>query len=56
MTENIVTQICVQEVPSWKAHRPDRYKRLAEYHAAVVFPYDAIAQECFAIYSVKLSN
>ena len=30
-----------QEVPAWKAHRPDRYKRLAEHHAAVVFPYDA---------------
>ena len=30
-----------EEVPSWKQNRPDRYKRLAEYQGAVIFPYDA---------------
>ncbi|CAK9041666.1 NADH-cytochrome b5 reductase 2, partial [Durusdinium trenchii] len=44
--------IGLEEVPSWKAHRPDRYKRLAEYHAAVVFPYDVHFMKLLELYSM----
>ena len=41
-----------EEVPAWKSGRKDRYKRLAEYRAAVVFPYDVHFIKLLELYSM----
>ncbi|CAL1162322.1 unnamed protein product [Cladocopium goreaui] len=42
----------LEEVPAWKDHRPDRYKRLAEHRAAVIFPYDVHFMKLLELYSM----
>ena len=41
-----------EEVPAWKSGRKDRYKRLAEHRAAVVFPYDVHFIKLLELYSM----
>ena len=42
----------LEEVPAWKSGRKDRYKRLAEHRAAVVFPYDVHFIKLLELYSM----
>ncbi|CAE8582349.1 unnamed protein product [Polarella glacialis] len=44
----------LEEVPSWREGRSDRYKRLAEHRAAIIFPYDVHFVKLLELYSMGI--